>query len=300
MLAAALCLQSLPLGLLAALPLAGLAALAAGACRGHVEPDRPARLAGEAEWAWLLAAKRDLDEKRARLGSLGGPGAASIAGGGAAGPATSPSPLAREADALAQQLGRRLVAYINADPPIEGAPLSARQLAAIRMKSDEEMVVAREFIARSADYRRACEIYEAALASDPGNPRLRDELARAQAARFMSAARFSRVGAGMTAEQVRAALGAPNPHDVRAYPDKGVVGWFYPKDAAGAAAAVWFARRDGKLVAYLSDWSALPAPAALPPPPPAAPRKALPADADAGDAAAGAGTSGRAPEQDPY
>ncbi len=84
----------------------------------------------------------------------------------------------------------------------------------------------------------------------------------------MTAARFSRAAPGMTADQVRAALGPPNAHDVRAYPDKGVVGWFYPREG-GAAAAVWFDRRDGAPTAYLCDWNALPLPAA--PTPPAAP-----------------------------
>jgi hypothetical protein len=187
------------------------------------------------------------------------------------------------------------------------APLSARQLAAIRMKSDEEMVVAREFIVRSGDYRRACEIYEAALAADPQNPLLREALQRAEAARYIAAGRFARAAPGMSGEQVREVLGPPNAHDVRAYPDKGVVGWFYPKDATGAAAAVWFERRDGKLTVFLCDWNALPSPpAALPAaaPVPAPPRRALPeASPDAAPAAPTAPTSppppNAAPETEP-
>jgi hypothetical protein len=301
----------------------GLAALGAGGCRGRVEADRQVRIGSETEWAWLVAAKGQLDAKRAQLAGLGGPAAPApaqapatppvpapapaptrAAGGGgpapaptsAAGTATpataaapAPSPrdqLAGEIESLSQQLGRRLVAYINANPPVEGTPLSARQLAAIRMKSDEEIAVAHEFIARSGDYRRACEIYEAALSADPDNPRLREELARARAARYVSAEKFSRVAPGMTAEQVRAALGPPNAHDVRAYPSKGVVGWFYPRDASGAAAAVWFEKRDGKLTVYLCDWSALPAP--TPPQAPTAPLPSPPAET-AGGAGSGAG-----------
>jgi hypothetical protein len=243
--------------------LGAVGALAAGGCGREVEPARQSQLGAEAEWSWLVAAKRQLDTRRGQLAALGDPAA----------------PMAREVDALAQQLGRRLVAYINADPPVEGAPLSARQLAAIRMKSDEEMVVAREFIVRSGDYRRACEIYEAALAADPQNPLLREALQRAEAARYIAAGRFARAAPGMSGEQVREVLGPPNAHDVRAYPDKGVVGWFYPKDATGAAAAVWFERRDGKLTVFLCDWNALPSPpAALPAaaPVPAPPRRAPP------------------------
>jgi hypothetical protein len=286
------------------LALLGVAATGAAGCRERVEPDRQARIGAEAEWAWLVAAKSRLDAKRGQLAGLGGPASSAAppapaaggagptpgpaaAAGASAGPTPSPSPreqLAREIDNLSQQLGRRLVAYINANPPVEGAPLSARQLAGIRMKSDEEIAVAHEFIVRAGDYRRACEIYEAALAADPANPRLREELASAQAARYVSAEKFSRVAPGMTPEQVRAALGPPNAHDVRAYPDKGVVGWFYPRDASGAASAVWFSKREGKLTVYLCDWAALAALA--PPPPPPAP--AAPA-APAGQSAGGAG-----------
>jgi len=270
----------------APIALALLIALAAAACHADPRPDRqPARPGAEAEWAWLLAAKQRLDAERAQLAALGGAGEAPAAPApspGAAAEALSPRDrLAREADALAQQFGRRLVAYINANPPVEGAPLAARQLAAIRMKSDEEIAAAHEFIARGGDYRRACEIYEAALAGDPQNPRLREELARAQAARYMSAGRFARAAPGMTAEQVRAALGPPNVHDVHSFADQGVVGWFYPRDASGTAAAVWFEKRAGKLTVYRCDWDALPAPS----PPPVSP-------APATDATGATGTTG--------
>src|ERR1700687_6493983 len=56
------------------LPLAGLAALAAaaGGCGGSLEPERQATVGSEAEWAWLLDAKRVLDGKRGELAALGG------------------------------------------------------------------------------------------------------------------------------------------------------------------------------------------------------------------------------------
>ncbi|MBV8199122.1 MAG: hypothetical protein JOZ15_00725 [Acidobacteria bacterium] len=287
---AALCLPQagLPLAWIWAVPPPALAAvaafgvLAAGGCGRQVEPGRQPQLGAEAEWAWLVAAKRQLDVQRGQLAALGAPAAppppAAAGATGAAGGAASPRDrLAREVEVRAQQFGRRLVAYINADPPVEGTPLSVRQLAAIRMKSDEEIVVAHEFIARAGDYRRACEIYEAALAADPQNPLLHEELQRAEAARYIAAGRFAHAAPGMTAEQVREALGPPNAHDVRAYPDKGVVGWFYPKDAAGAAAAVWFEQRGGTLTAFLCDWNALPSPLA-PAVPPAPPRRKPPAE----------------------
>jgi hypothetical protein len=305
--AAALAVPSLarlsPLATL--VPSASVAALAAGACRRPVELDRRAQLGAEAEWSWLLQAKRRLDGKRASLAGLGQPAAAPGASGAAPADLTgapadrlAPDRLAREVEALSQELARRLVAYINANPPLEGTPLSAHQLAAIRMKSDEDIAVAHQFIDRAGDYRRACEIYEAALADDPQNPRLREELARAQAARYMTAERFSRAAPGMSAAEVRAAIGPPNAHDVRRYPDKRVVGWFYPRDAGGGAAAVWFEQRDGGLTVYLCDWSALEA--AAPPakpgsaaPPPPHPAPADPSTAQDEQSGNGEGSGGR-------
>ncbi len=252
---------------------AGAAALLAAGCsrRGDSGPASPAT---DAEWAWLEAAKRQLDAKRAQLANadgaavpLPGFGPAGVARGTpAAGAPAAPTrdALEHEVDTLAAELGRRLVDTINANPPVEDTPLTAHQLAAVRMKSDEEIVVAQEFISRAGDYRRACEILTAALAIDPLNPRLRDQLASAQAARYVTRERFARVAPAMTPEQIRDALGPPNAHDVRTYPQRasqtgGIVAWFYPRDPNGAAAAVWFQTSEGRWLAYRCDWDALPA-----------------------------------------
>jgi hypothetical protein len=64
-------------------------------------------------------------------------------------------------------------------------------------------------------------------------------------------------------------LGQPNLHNVREYPGLEVVGWFYPKDESGAAAAVWFHIDGGRYTVYLSDFDALqPRSPAEPPPVP--------------------------------
>lgn len=236
----------------------GLAVLLAGGC-GSPRQAGALRAAADAEWTWLQDGKRRLDELRAQLAALPAGDASGAAQAGAAAPERQR--LEAQVDALGRELDRRLVAYINADPPIEGEPLSRRQLAAARLRSDEEVEVAHQAIARGGDYRRAIEIYEAALACDPQNERLQQELARARQARFMTAARFAQAAPGMTAEQVRDVLGRPNSHDIRTWPDKGVVGWFYPRDPT-AAAAVWFQHRGNQLIAYLCDWNALPPPTA--------------------------------------
>jgi tetratricopeptide (TPR) repeat protein len=197
--------------------------------------------ASDAEWAWLQQTQRTLDERRAKLAS---------------GTAADPQ-FARETEILAGAFNRRLIDFLNADPPVQGEPLTDRQKAAIRMKSDEDILLARQFIERGGDYQRAIDIYKEALIVDPAYSRLREELARAQARRYMTRQTFEQVKEGMDREEVRRLLGQPNLHNVRAYPDRDVIGWFYPKDASGAAAAVWFHKEGNRYTVYLFDFDAL-------------------------------------------
>lgn len=287
---------SLLAGLMAGLLLAA-AGLAAGCGEGR--PGRVASRPADAEWDWLQQTKERLDAERARLARIETAAPEAVAGT-PAGPATSgsgpradlpPAPpdpaadppadqLRREIDRLAADFGRRLVGYINAHPPVQGEPLDERQRAALRMRSDEEIVQGRAYIERGGDYQRAIEIYEAALAVDPGNAAIEQELARARQMRYMTPERFAKVEEGMTPAQVRALLGQPNLHNVREYEERGVLAWFYPKDASGAAAAVWFHREKqaaGPTV-YMTDFEAVrtdeaprPAPVATPAAPTIAP-----------------------------
>lgn len=221
------------------------------------EKGSPSADAASAEWAWLQQAKRELDEKR---GALPAPEPAAIP----AAPETEQR--RREVDRQALEFNRRLIDFINAEPPVEGEPLTERQLAALRLKSDEDILRAREFIERGGDYQGAIAIYEDALAVDPDNPRLKEGLATARARRYMTAELFTRVKPGMSEDQVRALLGQPNLHNVRDYPERGVVAWFYPKDASGAAAAVWFERQESRAAVYKVDFDAIePRPADLTP-----------------------------------
>jgi tetratricopeptide (TPR) repeat protein len=228
----------------------------AGCGSGDRDPGTERRSgAPEAEWTWLRKARTELDAQRVRL---------------AANPA-DPG-LAQEAQALSDEFNRRLVAFLNADPPVQGEPLTRRQLEALRMKSDEDIHLARTFIEQGGDYERAIDIYKQALVVDPANSRLREELGRAQARRYMTREAFVQVQKGMDQDAVRRLLGQPNLNNVHAYPDKGVVGWFYRKDGTGAAAAVWFHKEDGRFTVYLADFDALQPRQAAPAGPPRAPQ----------------------------
>jgi len=197
-----------------------LAALDVAGCRGE-SAEAEAR-----QWRALLASKRTLDADRDRLAAL---------------PASPEIERQRpETARRAAAYQRRLQRYLERHAPEAGQPPSAHEGAALHMRSDEELRAAREYIDRAGDYRRAMEICAAALALDPGYPPLEHQLAAAQAARYMTAARFAPIKPGMTAAEVQRLLGPPNAHDVREYPRRGLVAWFYPKDAGGGAAAVWF------------------------------------------------------------
>jgi hypothetical protein len=206
----------------------------------------------DVEWRWLTARRLELDRRREAIkGVHEGP---------------ERERLSRELLALTRELNRRLVVFLNADPPREGRQPSERQQAALRMKSDEDMLVAARYIEQGGDFETAIAIYRAALAVDPGYRRLEDALAEAEARRFMTRELFSLVKEGMMQEEVRGLLGRPNLHNVRAYPEHRVLAWFYPKDAAGSAAAVWFEEAAGGAAVYRLDFDAVAAPASPPVP----------------------------------
>ena len=167
--------------------------------------------------------------------------------------------LEQEIIQLTDEFGGRLVEAINANPMIEGEELTEQQRALIRMKSDEDMVFAKEWIEEGGDYKRAIEIYTTALAIDPDNERVKEALAKAEADRYMTLDRFERVTMGMSDRQVRAIIGQANYHNIREYPERNVVAWFYPTSAAGDAAAVWFREDEdsGSLEAYQVKFEAI-------------------------------------------
>lgn len=204
--------------------------------------------ARQAEWSALETQKRQLDAKRGELATLRQQAAAGTD------VAAALTAVNDEVTRLSDDLGAKLAAYINADPPVVGEPIRPEQQAAIRLKSSEDLAIAREFIELGGDYRRAIDIYNQALSIDPDNAELKAALADAEAKRFMTAERFAAVKKGMVEAEVVAALGRPLARNVRDYPEKKVSAWFYPKNDAGEAAGVFF---NDKKTVYSTDFDAV-------------------------------------------
>jgi tetratricopeptide (TPR) repeat protein len=158
---------------------------------------------------------------------------------------------------LSDEFTSQLVEFINADPPIAGQPLNETQLAAIRIKSDEDILVAREYIDKGGDYRRAIDIFTNALQADPDNETLQQELETAERMRYMDEERFAQAKKGMTQDEVKQLLGTVYHRNVRNYPEQNVVAWFYPREDSGAS-AIWFRKgRDEVYRSYKLDFQSV-------------------------------------------
>ena len=225
-----------------------------------------------ADWAWLEEGQASLNEKRQQLTDLqqqlaempeveeeaaadeeADEEAVEDAAEGEALPtreelAAQVEALEEEVGNLTDDFGQRLAMYINALQIPQGEALTPEQLAAIRMKSDEDILVAREWIQKGGDYRRAIDIYEGQLIWDPDNEKLQKEMEYAEQMRFVTPDRFAQVIEGLTREQVTQILGPVNLQNMKKYPDDQVEAWFYRREDGGVA-AVWF-RFDSKFEEY--------------------------------------------------
>lgn len=240
-------------------------ALAWIACGGGTEKvDEAAQKLAE-EWTWLQQAKNDLEADRQQLTELKTRIAGDVEPAEDAVEQT-PEELAEAAAALkskivdgADTFMGRLVGFINDQGIAVGAELTDVQRAAIRMKSSEEILIAREYIDEGGDYTKAIEIYKAALAFDPENPDVAAALADAEALQYMTEERFAAVKKKMTQDEVRAVIGQVNRHNVKPYEERGTLAWFYRKEDGGAA-GVYFKEKtkgDGNWEVYALDFNAV-------------------------------------------
>lgn len=219
-----------------------LAAAVVAGCQPSEEQQQASKMAERQKvWSSIEADKAELDKQRAAL--------AELEAQAAAGTATAEQVAAADAavTAASDAFSSRLATYINDDPPVQGEPMRPDQLAAMRLNSAEGMLVAREYIERGGDYRRAIDIYNQLLGADPDNADLQAAKADAESKRFMTAECLATVSKGMGEADVLAALGRPLSRNMKEYPEKKVTAWFYPTDESGNAAGVFF---NDKMVVY--------------------------------------------------
>ncbi len=248
------------------------AALGLAACGPSQEEQMAAQRA--ADFAALETAKTELDGLRSELAALEADleakSAADAAGGSEEAEEAVAGPSAEElkaqveqkratVDEKANEYVGAVVKFINDDPPVVGEPLTETQIAAIRLKSAEDMLVAQDHIQRGGDYRTAIRIYEDALKADPDNEDLKAAIAEAEANRFIGQEKFSAVKNKMTESEVRAALGPVYYRNIRDYPEQERRAWFYAKNEEGDAAAVYFQKdkKSGEYRVYKSDFNAV-------------------------------------------
>ena len=237
----------------------GLLVLTLGACG----PDEEL-LAAEARveaWAHLQEAHRVLTEKRdeltARLAQIeAGADALEIAEDQDRGEAfvaleSAAATIEEEIGDEADSFMSELVGFINENPMTQGEEPTKEQLAAIRMKSGEDLLLALEYVNRGGDWKRAADIIERQLKIDADNEELKEKLAWVKEMRFVNKERFAKVERGMTQEQVTEVLGPVNIRNIKEFPGN-QVGWFYRKDPdlEGGAAGIYFQEKGGVWKVY--------------------------------------------------
>ncbi len=248
----------------------GLLALALVASLGLVgcgDPEEAARLAKEAAqaeaWSAIETAQTALNTQRQELSDLQEKIAQAAAEGSEvteeelAGWKTQATELTTKVTNASEELNTLAIKFINDAELVQGEEIPERVKAAIRIKTDGDMAIAREYIDEGGDYGRALDIYQAALVTDPDNQKLKDAIASAEELRWMSKERFDLAKKGMLKEEVKAVLGPVNSRRIQDYPDKKVTAWFYPKGPEQGAAAVYFQQKgEGEYKVYKVDFNA--------------------------------------------
>lgn len=161
-----------------------------------------------------------------------------------------------EVNSAADIFSTNVVEFINKYAGYEGDEQSDLQRAAIRLKSGEDIELAREYVVKGGDYKRAINILVATILVDPENEPLRQERDRLEKLRWMDEERFSKLENGMTQPEVRALLGQVFHLNRKEYKEVNATAWFYPR-TEGAAAAVFFRKVRGEERVYEKDFNAV-------------------------------------------
>lgn len=127
-----------------------------------------------------------------------------------------------------------------------------------RLYAREKIMLGDEYMNVLSRYDRAIELYDAALALDPGNSVAKERVALAQSRRFVSVEAFGTIRVGMKEEEVRRIVGLPREDWIKQVVQNNRIYsvWIYPKQDGGAS-AIYF---DNGVV-YHTNWNAATAPA---------------------------------------
>lgn len=162
-----------------------------------------------------------------------------------------------EVNSAADDFSNTVVQFINSGVD-QDATETEEFKAAISMKSGEDILLARDYIARGGDYRRAIQIVEQQLQFDPDNADLKAALDEFNDWRYITRARFDELKSGMTEQEVRDTVGIPFHRNIREYPEQSSIGWFYQKDEegedAGGPTAIFFRQSGGEWKVSQLQW----------------------------------------------
>ncbi len=218
------------------------------------------------KWAELQEAKAELSEARGQYSDLleeiaTAAGAEDAADDALATLESEAAALKEQINSKADAFNQEIVNFINSDPMVVGEEPTERQQAAIRLKSEEDILLAQEYVSEGGDYRRALDILSRTAEADPDFAELNETIEKFTDYRYARRERFDQLEEGMSQAEVREIMGQVYHGNVREYEAQGALAWFYPKDpedaGSGAASAVFFRKRDGDWAVYQIDWEAV-------------------------------------------
>ena len=216
------------------------------------------------EWTALQDLKAQLLQQRDDLAALQAQLAAE--------PAEGEEPMTEEARAELQSsfdnldfavqnatadFGGRLVNFINDDPIEQGIDPTESQVAALRMKASEDLLIADEYGVRGGDWARAIAIAQEAQRTDPTNPEVLERLAHYESMRYMTEERLANAENGMNIDEVKAAVGVPSRGNDREFEGGTRRAFYYLKSPQRDAAAVYFRKSGDEWSVYKVDFNAL-------------------------------------------
>ncbi|MCK5378507.1 MAG: hypothetical protein KAJ78_03850 [Acidobacteria bacterium] len=138
-------------------------------------------------------------------------------------------------------------------------PQSTETAEALRIYSDEAIIVAADIVIKSGDYKKAIDHLAGAKSyytaiELPVHPAIEEQIATFEDWRNITRERFDAVTKGMTMDEVKATVGVPYYANIQDDEKRGVQTWLYKREEGGAA-AIYFKIKTGKM--YSANWDAV-------------------------------------------